>query len=54
MTKDYCNRLLLALLGSPDLVDRWWTSPNKGFDNKQPCEVPLADVASYLEGYCFG
>jgi len=30
------NSLLLALLGSQDLVDHWWKSKNKAFDMQTP------------------
>ena len=26
--KETCDRLLAAMLGSWDLVEKWWTSPN--------------------------
>lgn len=31
--------MLLALLGSQELVIRWWDSPNKAFDMKTPNEL---------------
>ena len=30
------NKVLLALLGSQDFVNTWWTSPNLGFGLKTP------------------
>lgn len=36
VTLDKC---LMALLGRHELVEAWWTSSNKGFENKTPLEV---------------
>ena len=30
------NEVLLALVGSQELVDRWWDSPNKNWDGLTP------------------
>jgi len=35
MTPNNIRELLLPLVGE-DLVDSWYTSPNKAFDNKTP------------------
>lgn len=37
--KEKINILLMALLGSETLVDKWWKSPNKAFDLKTPDEI---------------
>lgn len=39
MEKLQLNKILLALLGSQDLVSRWWESRNKAFDMKTPNEL---------------
>jgi hypothetical protein len=56
-SKRMCNAMLQALLGREDLVERWWSSPNRGFDGKTPDEVwetrPM-EVFSYLNGHCSG
>jgi hypothetical protein len=39
MEKVQLNKILLALLGSQELVIRWWDSPNKAFDMKTPNEL---------------
>jgi hypothetical protein len=39
MEKIQLNKILFALLGSQELVNRWWESPNKAFDMKTPNEV---------------
>ena len=52
--KSQLNRILFGLLGSMDLVDRWWDSSNHFFDGKTPNEVYYSgeqgkrDVASYI------
>ena len=51
---DYCNSMLLALIGNPDLVISWWKTPNKAFDGRCPQDVPEQEVKAYLEGHCFG
>lgn len=50
---DYCNAMLMSLLGNPDLVIRWWTTPNQAFDGECPQEVPEEFVKAYLESFCF-
>ena len=50
------NIMLFTLLGSDDLVNRWWESPNLAFENKTPDQVYEEDeqqvidyVLSYLQ-----
>ena len=33
------NAILLQLLGSRELVERWWASPNKAFDDAIPDDI---------------
>jgi len=33
------NQILLALLGSEDIVDQWWNSNNKAFDYEIPADL---------------
>lgn len=33
------NKLLKALLGSDELVQRWWNSPNRAFDGEIPDDL---------------
>lgn len=54
LTKQTINIALKAMLGSDDLVTRWWTIPNKAFNNKKPDDVWEYDpkaVASYVIGH---
>lgn len=37
--KNKINVYLLAMLGSQELVTRWWCSPNKAFDTMTPLEM---------------
>lgn len=49
--KKRCDALLQAMLGRQDLVDRWWTGSNKGFNGETPEKVFDRDpdqVYSYL------
>ena len=41
--KNKCDVLLIAMLGTTELVDQWWKSPNKAFNNNTP------EVAYYVE-----
>ena len=43
-----CDALLMAMLGRQDLVERWWHSPNRGFDMAYPAEVEPRKVLQYL------
>ncbi len=48
------NICLFAMLGSDELVKKWWTSPNLAFENKTPAEVfevNQKDVIDYVLGY---
>jgi hypothetical protein len=49
-----CNALLMAMLGRQELVDQWWNSPNKGFDNAHPADVDLKKVLEYLMAHAYG
>jgi len=47
------NQILKALLGSDELVSRWWLSPNRAFDYEIPDDLwhtnkGRAKVYSYL------
>lgn len=48
------NSMLMAMLGSDALVEKWWNSPNKAFDNKCPVDVDQKDVVEYLMFHTFG
>jgi hypothetical protein len=54
MERNIVDRMLLAMLGSTELVSRWWGSPNKAFDLRMPSEVWEDDpmkVYRYVLGY---
>lgn len=44
VAKQRAQALLTVLVGSK-LVDTWWNSPNKAFDNQTPAGVWLEDYA---------
>ena len=51
MDTEQFNRILYALLGSEELVQKWWESPNKAFDEMTPNEMLNRDktrVKNYL------
>ena len=45
------NEILLSLLGSQDLVQRWWSSPNKAFDNEIPDDLYHSDQHNVVVKY---
>ena len=53
-TNPSANSMLIGMLGSDALVEKWWASPNKAFDNKCPVDVDEKDVVTYLMWHCFG
>jgi hypothetical protein len=53
MEDKYLNMLLFSLLGSKELVELWWISPNLAFDDKCPKDVSDEEVRNYLERFCF-
>lgn len=42
------NIMLGAMLGSAELVNKWWESPNKAFNKLCPKDVDIEDVYKYL------
>ena len=57
MVTDKYNRILYALLGSNELVQKWWASPNRSFGNVTPIEMWDRDkdrVKNYLLGQLNG
>lgn len=51
MVTDKYDRILYALLGSNELVQKWWASPNKAFGHISPIEMWDRDkdrVKNYL------
>lgn len=53
---EYCDRLLFSMLGSYELVDKWWKSPNKAFNMTCPSNVWMEEngkeaIKNYLETY---
>jgi hypothetical protein len=45
MDTDKYDRILYALLGSNELVQKWWASPNRAFDEMTPIEMLNRDEA---------
>jgi len=37
--EEKANMILKALLGSDELVQRWWNSPNRAFDGETPDDL---------------
>ena len=53
------DRMLLSLIGRVELVEQWWNSPNKSFDDQTPYSVYLSGedgrlkVYNYVAGFCW-
>lgn len=51
-SKEQCDTILLSLFPSqPELIERWWSSPNKAFDMRTPLQMLEEDslrVIKYL------
>jgi uncharacterized protein (DUF2384 family) len=45
------NQILLSLLGSQELVQKWWSSPNKAFDNEIPDDLYHSDMHNVVVKY---
>jgi hypothetical protein len=41
-------RALISLVGTHELVFKWWDSPNKGFQGRCPKDVPIEEVRDYI------
>lgn len=52
------NRHLFALLGSYDLVNRWYESPNRAFEDQRPIHIlesgDRQQVYKYVFNFCYG
>ena len=58
--KPQLNKMLYAMLGQWELVNRWWHGSNHAFDGKSPNEVYWSGedgrvkVADYIISHCNG
>lgn len=46
--RELCNDMLLAIIGSDELVKAWWTTPNFSFNLHSPNACDLSRVYAYL------
>lgn len=59
-TKKQLDDFLYGMLGSEELVHKWWVSPNKAFDDRFPKDVYYQDpngrqeVSDYINTYANG
>ena len=59
-TKGQLDQMLFAMIGSEELVHKWWVSPNKAFDDRFPKDVYYQDpqgrqeVSDYINAYANG
>lgn len=60
LTKIDCDKMLMALIGSKEMVEQWWQGPNFAFDMRRPIDVLYSgdegrqSVFSYLSEHCYG
>jgi len=55
--KTIINRILLSLLGNENLVDQWWNSPNRRWNQSTPLDIWISDpdsVYNYVLGQLNG
>lgn len=45
-SKQSLNGILFAMLGDDKLVNKWWNSPNKAFNNALPIDVWIVNPDS--------
>ncbi len=51
------DEMLLAMLGSQELVNKWWSSPNKAFDLLTPQQAFNSNpewVVAYILKHSYG
>lgn len=44
------RQILQGHLGTPQGIDLWWRSINKGLDNRRPIDCSIYEVYDYLLG----
>ena len=47
------NNILFAMLGSDNLVTKWWDTPNKAFHHKTP-NMMMAENYRVVQKYIYG
>lgn len=58
IVKPIINRMLYAMIGRSDLVERWWHTKNLAFDGKTPDQIYQVDangrksVYNYVSFHC--
>ena len=55
-SKDFCmeynlDTILLNMLGSEELVQQWWATPNKAFSGEIPDDIFHSDRRGEVIGY---
>lgn len=59
-TKSQLDAMLFAMLGSDELVHKWWASPNSAFDDMFPKDVYYQnlngrqEISDYISAYADG
>lgn len=53
LTKELLNPYVMALVGSAELAETWWATPNKAFHAECPETADLELVRDYLMWHCF-
>jgi hypothetical protein len=54
--RKFCDQMLMAMIGRQELVESWWQSPNKAFEDATPDAVWDVDpmlVVRYLMGHTY-
>lgn len=53
LTKIDLNPYLFGLLGNEELVNRWWSTPNKAFKDECPENADIELVRDYIMWHSF-
>ena len=53
ISRDRLDQILFGMLGNQELVDRWWTTPNRAFEMLAPEQADLVLVRDYLIWHAF-
>jgi hypothetical protein len=57
MTREELNQHLFALVGSDQLVQQWWVTPNRAWQGREPQEIwdhNPDEVVTYVMRFCYG
>lgn len=57
LSKEQLDQHLFALVGSDQLVQQWWMTPNRNWQGREPQEIWARnpdEVVTYVMKFCYG